>query len=73
MFAFLAEENYARQQPEKVPCAARAEPLPKRRMNQLDLNGKHGIVTGGARGIGHAIATRLLRSGASVCLWDRDA
>ena len=42
-------------------------------MNQLDLNGKHGIVTGGARGIGHAIATRLLRSGASVCLWDRDA
>lgn len=42
-------------------------------MNQLDLKGKHGIVTGGARGIGFAIATRLLHSGASVCLWDRDA
>lgn len=42
-------------------------------MNQLDLKGKHGIVTGGARGIGFAIATRLLQSGAQVCLWDRDA
>ena len=42
-------------------------------MNQLDLKGKHGIVTGGARGIGFAIATRLLQSGARVCLWDRDA
>ena len=42
-------------------------------MNQLDLKGKNGIVTGGARGIGFAIATRLLQSGASVCLWDRDA
>lgn len=42
-------------------------------MNQLDLKGKNGIVTGGARGIGFAIATRLLHSGARVCLWDRDA
>lgn len=42
-------------------------------MNQLDLQGKRGIVTGGARGIGFAISTRLLQSGASVCLWDRDA
>ena len=42
-------------------------------MNQLDLQGKHGIVTGGARGIGFAIAMRLLQSGAHVCLWDRDA
>lgn len=42
-------------------------------MNQLDLKGKNGIVTGGARGIGFAIATRLLQSGARVCLWDRDA
>jgi 3-oxoacyl-[acyl-carrier protein] reductase len=31
-----------------------------------------GIVTGGARGIGRAIAARLLRDGASVCLWDID-
>lgn len=42
-------------------------------MNQLDLKGKNGIVTGGARGIGFAIASRLLQSGARVCLWDRDA
>jgi 2-dehydro-3-deoxy-L-rhamnonate dehydrogenase (NAD+) len=42
-------------------------------MNQLDLKGRNGIVTGGARGIGFAIATRLLQSGARVCLWDRDA
>ena len=42
-------------------------------MNQLDLKSKNGIVTGGARGIGFAIASRLLQSGARVCLWDRDA
>jgi 2-dehydro-3-deoxy-L-rhamnonate dehydrogenase (NAD+) len=41
-------------------------------MNQIDLNGKNAIVTGGARGIGLAIAQRLLASGASVSLWDRD-
>jgi NAD(P)-dependent dehydrogenase (short-subunit alcohol dehydrogenase family) len=42
-------------------------------MNQIDLNGKHAVVTGGAQGIGLAIAARLLASGASVSLWDRDA
>jgi 2-dehydro-3-deoxy-L-rhamnonate dehydrogenase (NAD+) len=42
-------------------------------MNQIDLKGKIGVVTGGARGIGYAIAERLLRSGASVALWDMDA
>jgi 3-oxoacyl-[acyl-carrier protein] reductase len=41
-------------------------------MNQIDLNGKIAIVTGGARGIGYAIAERMLNSGASVCLWDID-
>ena len=41
-------------------------------MNQIDLNGKNAIVTGGARGIGLAIAQRLLASGANVTLWDRD-
>ena len=33
-------------------------------MNKIDLNGKNAIVTGGARGIGLAIAQRLLASGA---------
>jgi len=41
-------------------------------MNQIDLISRSAIVTGGARGIGHAIATRLLQSGATVVLWDRD-
>jgi 2-dehydro-3-deoxy-L-rhamnonate dehydrogenase (NAD+) len=42
-------------------------------MNQIDLRGKNAIVTGGARGIGFAIAQRLLASGAACSLWDRDA
>jgi 2-dehydro-3-deoxy-L-rhamnonate dehydrogenase (NAD+) len=41
-------------------------------MNQIDLKQKHAVVTGGAQGIGLAIATRLIESGASVSLWDRD-
>ncbi len=42
-------------------------------MNDIDLKGRHAVVTGGAQGIGFAIASRLLASGATVCLWDRDA
>ena len=42
-------------------------------MNQLDLNGRHAVITGGAAGIGYAITQRLLASGASVTWWDRDA
>jgi 3-oxoacyl-[acyl-carrier protein] reductase len=42
-------------------------------MNQLDLKGRGAIVTGGAAGIGLAIARRLAASGARVSLWDRDA
>ena len=42
-------------------------------MNQIDLKGRHAVVTGGAQGLGFAIAERLLASGASVSLWDRDA
>lgn len=42
-------------------------------MNQIDLKNRHAIVTGGARGIGYAVADRLLASGAHVALWDIDA
>lgn len=36
----------------------------------VDLNGKVAMVTGGARGIGYAVATRLYESGAHVALTD---
>ena len=42
-------------------------------MNQIDLTGRVAVITGGAQGIGMAIAERMLRSGASVVLWDVDA
>ncbi|WP_173934334.1 SDR family NAD(P)-dependent oxidoreductase [Chelativorans sp. Marseille-P2723] len=42
-------------------------------MNQIDLEGRMAVVTGGAQGIGRAIAERLIASGARVSLWDADA
>ena len=39
-------------------------------MNALDLQGRKAVVTGGASGIGLAIAHRLAMSGATVTLWD---
>ena len=41
-------------------------------MNRIDLDGRRAVVTGGAQGIGRAIAERLVASGATVTLWDRD-
>jgi 3-oxoacyl-[acyl-carrier protein] reductase len=41
-------------------------------MNQLDFQARHAVVTGGATGLGYAIAARLVASGGSVTLWDRD-
>jgi len=41
-------------------------------MNQLDFGGRHAVVTGGATGLGYAIAQRLIQSGGAVTLWDRD-
>ena len=41
-------------------------------MNQINLQNRKAIVTGGAKGIGRAIVERLLASGASVAIWDLD-
>ena len=41
-------------------------------MNKIDLQGKNAVITGGARGIGFAIAQRLAASGARCSLWDVD-
>jgi len=42
-------------------------------MNRLDFEGRVAVVSGGATGIGFAIAQRLKASGGRVSLWDRDA
>jgi len=41
-------------------------------MNTLDLAGRVCAITGGASGIGFAIAQRVIASGARASLWDRD-
>jgi len=41
-------------------------------MNQIDLRNRVAVVTGGGQGIGLAIARRLLQSGATVSMWDRN-
>jgi 2-dehydro-3-deoxy-L-rhamnonate dehydrogenase (NAD+) len=42
-------------------------------MNSYDLNGQVAVITGGAQGIGLAVARRMVASGARVALWDQDA
>ncbi len=41
--------------------------------NQYDLAGRVAVVTGGAQGIGRAVSSRFIASGARVAIWDRDA
>ena len=42
-------------------------------MNKIDLDGQVAVITGGAQGIGFAVAQRLIASGAKVSLWDMNA
>jgi 2-dehydro-3-deoxy-L-rhamnonate dehydrogenase (NAD+) len=42
-------------------------------MNKIDLADGVAIVTGGAQGIGYAVAERFSQSGARVAIWDIDA
>ncbi len=42
-------------------------------MNKIDLDGQVAVITGGAQGIGFAIARRLVASGAKVSLWDMNS
>ena len=39
-------------------------------MNAIDLAGQVAVITGGAQGIGFAVAKRFVQSGAKVSLWD---
>ncbi len=39
---------------------------------KIDLSGQNAVITGGAAGMGLAMAKRLARCGANVCIWDVD-
>jgi len=41
-------------------------------VNEIDLLGRNAVITGGAQGIGLAVAKRLAQSGAKISIWDRD-
>ena len=41
-------------------------------MNQIDLNDKVAIITGGAQGFGYSMVERFSKSGAKVVIWDKD-
>jgi 2-dehydro-3-deoxy-L-rhamnonate dehydrogenase (NAD+) len=41
-------------------------------VNKLDFGGRTAVITGGAAGIGLAVAQRLVASGGRVSLWDRN-
>jgi 3-oxoacyl-[acyl-carrier protein] reductase len=42
-------------------------------MNSYDFRNQVAVITGGAQGIGYAVAQRMIENGATVVLWDFDA
>ena len=42
-------------------------------MNSYDFRDQVAVITGGAQGIGYAVAQRMIENGATVLLWDIDA
>ena len=42
-------------------------------MNSYDFRDQVAVITGGAQGIGYAVAQRMIENGATVLLWDFDA
>ena len=41
-------------------------------MNQIDLNNKTAVITGGAQAFGYSMVERFSQSGAKVVIWDKD-
>ena len=41
-------------------------------MNDIDLNGRIAVVTGGIQGFGLAVVERLSKSGAKIAIWEND-
>jgi 3-oxoacyl-[acyl-carrier protein] reductase len=57
-----------------MPCSERHDTSKRNPdMNKIDLAGRVAVVTGGASGIGTAIAHRYAASGARVAIWDMNA
>lgn len=42
-------------------------------MNSYDFRDQVAVITGGAQGIGYAVAQRMIENGATVIIWDFDA